>query len=126
MLSKCSMVVKKVGQFILSAAWRNKVKNAVAQRLGSSLFFWRKRCQSQIFHAWTSNRSWTYVTKLIRDCVSIASSCKSSWRGLPCLEAREFHAGEPAEAHYGERKSRRNTVVRQVKLGLAVAQNLVG
>src|SRR5262245_49326540 len=123
MLSKCLMVVKKVGQFILFAAWRNKVKNAVAQRLGAGatcLFF----CQSQIFHAWTSNRSWTYVTKLIRDCVSIASSCKSSWRGLPCLAARGFHAGEPAKAHYGERKSRRNTVVRQVKLGLAVAQNL--
>src|SRR6516165_3615063 len=47
----------------------------------------RPQCQSQIFHAWTSTRSWTYVTKLIKDCVSIASSCKSSWRGLPCLAA---------------------------------------
>src|SRR5262245_8665527 len=36
MLSKCLMVVKKVGQFILFAAWRNKVKNAAAPRLGAA------------------------------------------------------------------------------------------
>src|SRR5262249_50012341 len=51
-----------------------------------------------IFHEWTFKRSWTYVTKLIKDCGSIASSCKSSWRGLPCLEAREFDPGDRARA----------------------------
>src|SRR5262249_3923912 len=37
MSSKSLMVVKKIRQFILFAAWRNKVMNAVAQRLGAGM-----------------------------------------------------------------------------------------
>src|SRR5262249_33585714 len=107
-------------------AQRQRRIDRAQERRKVHFFFWRKRCQSQIFHEWTFKRSWTYVTKLIKDCGSIVPKFKSSWRGLPCLEARKLLADDDAEAHCKAEKLPRNIAVLRVRLGQVGGRSLVG
>jgi hypothetical protein len=68
---------------------------ALREMASQNVLFWRKRCQSQSF---TDVKSLMELRELIKDCVTIASNCKSSWSGLPCLEAKELLAVGNAEA----------------------------